>query len=75
MSTVATYSVSGLTCEHCVHAVSSEIGGLPGVSGVSIDLVVGGDSAVTVTSEQPLTETDVAGAVDEAGDYRLVGVA
>ena len=75
MSTVATYSVSGLTCDHCVHAVSSEIGELPGVSGVSVDLVVGGDSAVTVTSEQPLAEQDVASAVDEAGDYRLVGVA
>jgi copper chaperone CopZ len=75
MSTVATYSVSGLTCDHCVHAVSSEIGELPGVSGVSIDLVVDGDSAVTVTSELPLAEQDIAAAVDEAGDYRLVGVA
>jgi len=75
MSTVATYAVSGLTCEHCVHAVSSEIGGLPGVSGVSVDLVVGGDSAVTVTSEQPVDQQAIAAAVDEAGDYRLVGAA
>lgn len=75
MSTTATYSVSGLTCDHCVHAVSSEIGGLPGVSGVNIDLVVGGNSAVTVTSEQPLAEQDIAAAVDEAGDYQLVGAA
>jgi copper chaperone CopZ len=75
MSTTATYSVSGLTCEHCVHAVSSEIGELPGVSEVSVELIVGGDSAVTVISEQPLADQDIAAAVDEAGDYRLVGAA
>jgi copper chaperone CopZ len=68
-----TYAVSGMTCSHCVSAVTDEIGKLGGVTGVSIDLVPNGQSRVTVTSEAPLSETDVRDAVDEAG-YELVGV-
>jgi copper chaperone CopZ len=52
--------------------VTDEIGKLGGVSDVSIDLVPNGQSQVTVTSEAPLSETDVRDAVDEAG-YELVG--
>ena len=68
----ATYRVTGMTCEHCVRAVSAELTGLAGVTGVSVDLVPGGTSAVTVTSEAPLDGQAVAAALDEAGDYRLV---
>jgi copper chaperone len=53
--------------------VTDEIDKLGGVTGVSIDLVPDGQSRVTVTSEAPLSETDVRDAVDEAG-YVLVGV-
>ncbi len=67
-TTVHTYTVAGMTCEHCVHAVSTEIGKLPGVTAVDVDLPSG---AVTVTSGAPLAHTDVAAAVDEAG-YELV---
>jgi len=70
--TSATYQVTGMSCEHCVRAVSAELTGLAGVSGVSIDLVPDGTSAVTVTSDKPLAERAVAAALDEAGDYRLV---
>jgi copper chaperone CopZ len=68
----ATYQVYGMTCEHCVRAVSAELTGLAGVSGVSVDLAPGGTSVVTVISETPLAEQAVAAALDEAGDYRLV---
>jgi copper chaperone len=34
-------SVSGMTCEHCVRAVSESVGALPGVDGVSVDLAQG----------------------------------
>jgi len=68
----AIYQVTGMTCDHCVRAVSAELTGLGGVSGVSIDLVPDGTSAVTVTSDKPLAERAVAAALDEAGDYRLV---
>jgi copper chaperone len=71
--TSATYQVTGMTCEHCVHAVSGELKNLGGVTGVTVALVPGGDSGVTVASEAPLTEQAVAAALDEAGDYRLAG--
>ena len=67
----ATYQVTGMTCEHCVRAVSSELTGLDGVTGVTVELVPGGRSAVTVTSETPLSAETVAAALDEAGDFRL----
>jgi copper chaperone len=69
--TSATYQVTGMTCEHCVHAVTGELKNLGGVSDVTVDLVPGGLSAVTVSSQEPLTEQQVATALDEAGDYQL----
>ncbi len=68
-----TYAVTGMTCEHCVHAVTEELTGLDGVTEVSVDLAPGGDSKVSVTSDAPLSEQAVAAALDEAGDYQLVG--
>jgi copper chaperone CopZ len=63
-----TYTVSGMTCGHCVNAVTSEIQQLEGVRDVQVDLASG---AVTVTSEAPLDDDAVAAAVDEAG-YQVV---
>ena len=71
--TSATYQVTGMTCEHCVHAVTSELTNLGGVSDVRVDLVPGGLSAVTVTSGAPLSRRQVAAVLDEAGGYRLAG--
>ena len=68
MSSTATYTVSGMTCSHCVNAVSEEVGNIPGVTDVQVDLASG---AVTVTSEAPVEETALHAAVDEAG-YELV---
>lgn len=67
-----TYSVTGMTCGHCANAVTSELTALDGVSDVRVDLVAGGTSTVTVTSVRPLDETQVAAALDEAGDYQVV---
>ncbi|MEV6694440.1 cation transporter [Micromonospora sp. NPDC051196] len=64
-----TYQVKGMTCGHCVSAVSAEVGALPGVTDVAVDLAAG---QVNVTSEQPLDENAVRAAVDEAG-YELLG--
>lgn len=66
--TTTTYTVSGMTCGHCVSAVSSEIGKLTGVRDVKVDLASG---AVTVDSENALDNAAVAAAVDEAG-YQVV---
>ncbi len=68
-----TYQVTGLTCEHCVRAVSSELKAVDGVTGVTVELVPGGLSVVTVTSDGALPAGVVAAALDEAGDYRLAG--
>jgi copper chaperone len=69
--TATTYAVTGMTCEHCVHAVTSELTRLGGVTAVTVELVPGGQSAVTVTSDAPLPAVDVSAALDEAGDYKL----
>jgi copper chaperone CopZ len=71
--TSATYQVTGMTCEHCVRAVTGELKNLGGVSDVMAVLVPGGQSAVTVTSDAPLAASAVAAALDEAGDYQLAG--
>jgi copper chaperone CopZ len=71
--TATTYQVTGMTCEHCARAVSTELGALDGVSDVAVELVPGGASAVTVTSDAPLAVAAVAAALDEAGDYQLAG--
>ena len=68
MSSTATYTVSGMTCGHCVSSVTEEVTNIPGVTDVQVDLATG---AVTITSETPVEETAVKAAVDEAG-YELV---
>lgn len=71
--TATTYAVTGMTCEHCVRAVTEELTRLGGVTAVTVDLVPGGESTVTVTSAVPLAEQAVSAALDEAGKYRLAG--
>ena len=66
-TTTATYTVTGMTCSHCVAAVTEEVSRLDGVSAVDVDLNVGGNSRVTVTSARPLTADAICEAVDEAG--------
>jgi copper ion binding protein len=67
MAVTSTYTVTGMTCSHCVQAVTGEISALAGVADVRVDLASG---AVTVTSDAPLTDDDVRAAIDEAG-YEL----
>jgi copper chaperone CopZ len=66
-----TYPVTGMTCEHCARAVSEELTGLDGVTRVTVDLVPGGQSRVTVDSDAPLPDRAVTAALDEAGGYRI----
>ena len=65
--TTTTFSVDGMTCAHCVHHVTTELTTIPGVRDVSIDLVNGGSSRVTVVSDEPLSDEAVSAAIDEAG--------
>ena len=65
----ANYTVVGMTCGHCVSAVTEEVAQLPGVTDVDVDLASGG---LTVTSDAPVEETAVRAAVEEAG-YQVAG--
>jgi copper chaperone len=65
------YTVRGMTCGHCVNAVTEELLSIMGVTDVDIDLVEGRDSTVRVTSTDPLDPTRVRVAIDEAG-YELL---
>ncbi len=64
MSTTNTYTVSGMSCGHCVAAVTEELSKLDGVSHVDVELASG---RVTIESDHPLDSADVVAAVDEAG--------
>jgi len=66
-----TFAVTGMTCGHCAAAVTEELNAVPGVTEVSVELVPGGISTVSVTSDGPVSRDDVAAALDEAGDYHL----
>ncbi|MCR8693109.1 MAG: heavy-metal-associated domain-containing protein [Rhodococcus sp. (in: high G+C Gram-positive bacteria)] len=67
MSQTSTYTVTGMTCQHCVASVTEEVQEIPGVENVAVDLATG---AVTVTSAESLDDAAVAAAVEEAG-YNL----
>jgi copper ion binding protein len=63
----AQFTVTGMTCGHCVASVTEEVSDISGVTDVEVDLATG---ALSVTSDQPLSEADVKAAVEEAG-YQL----
>jgi copper chaperone CopZ len=67
MSTTSTWTVTGMTCGHCVASVTEELQEVPGVTDVQVDLPTG---AVTVTSDAELPRDAVDAAVTEAG-YQL----
>jgi copper chaperone CopZ len=67
--TTTTYIVKGMTCDHCVRAVTAELSQVAGLTRVDVDLATG---KATVTSEGPLDEAAVRAAVDEAG-YEIAG--
>jgi copper chaperone len=63
MSETMTYTVAGMTCDHCKHAVSSELGSVAGVTAVEVDL---GTKLVTVTGDD-LSDEALRAAIEEAG--------
>lgn len=64
----STFQVTGLTCGHCANAIKDEVGALPGVTGVEVELVTGGASTLSVTSDAAITREGIEGALAEAGD-------
>lgn len=63
-ATISEYIVTGMVCQHCVSAVTEEVGAVEGVSGVQVDLATG---RLSVTSDVALDDDAVHAAVSEAG--------
>ena len=63
----STYTVTGMTCEHCVASVTEEVSEIDGVTAVAVDLPTG---TVTVSATDPVDDARVRAAVEEAG-YRV----
>jgi copper chaperone len=62
MSTV-TYSVPGVSCAHCQAAITEEVGVLPGVEAVEVDI----EAKTVVVRGEPLDDEAIVAAIDEAG--------
>jgi copper ion binding protein len=67
VSQTQTFTVTGMTCGHCVASVTEEVQEVPGVENVDVVLETG---AVTVTSAEPVDDAAIKSAVEEAG-YQL----
>ncbi len=63
-TSTSTYTVSGMTCGHCVASVTEEVQEIPGVEDVNVVLDTG---ALTITTSRPLDDAAVRAAVEEAG--------
>ena len=64
MSATSEFTVTGMICGHCEHAVSSEVGEIPGVEHVEVSAAAG---RLIVTAAEPVDDERVLAAVDEAG--------
>ena len=64
MSTTQTYTVTGMTCGHCVASVTEEVEEIPGVENVEVVLETG---SLTITSSDPIDDAAVQAAVEDAG--------
>jgi copper chaperone CopZ len=59
-----TYTVVGMTCDHCVRSVTEEVDAIDGVTLVDVDLATG---ALAVTADRVVAREQVRAAVVEAG--------
>jgi copper chaperone CopZ len=62
--TTTEFQVTGMTCSHCEHAVSTEVGQIAGVQNVEVSAATG---RLVVISSAPVDEAQVVAAVEEAG--------
>ncbi len=65
---ISNYTVEGMSCDHCVRAVTEEVSALPGVSKAEVALA---GKSLTVTSDEPVDFAAIKEAVAEAGDYSV----
>ncbi|AXE39935.1 Copper chaperone CopZ [Acidipropionibacterium virtanenii] len=63
-----TYTINGMTCEHCVNSITKEVSAVDGVQDVTVSLATG---SMDVSSDAEIDFAKIADAVDEAGDYTV----
>lgn len=71
--TTTTVKATGLTCNHCALSVTEEVSEVEGVEAVSVDVVKGGESTVTIEHDAPISDTAVHAAIAEAGFEVVAG--
>lgn len=64
---LATYDVPGISCDHCKRAIEAEVGAVPGVRRVTVDV-----TAKTVEVDGDAPDDAVVAAIVEAG-YEVAG--
>ena len=64
MSATSSYTVTGMTCGHCVASLTEEVSEIPGVENVDVVLETG---ALTITGTARIDPAAVRAAVEEAG--------
>ena len=64
-----TVTVTGMSCGHCATSVREEIGDIPGVYAVKVNLASGN---VTIDSDSGIEAMTIRTAVEDAG-YQLAG--
>jgi len=66
---ITSYTVTGMTCNHCAHAVTEEVSAVPGVTAVDVTLETG---KLDITSDAPVDFDRIVEAVYEAGEQYSV---
>ena len=63
MSETVTYSVPGMSCDHCRAAITAEVTAVHGVEAVDVDL----DTKLVRVTGEHLDDATLVAAIDEAG--------
>ncbi|HEU5363236.1 MAG TPA: heavy-metal-associated domain-containing protein [Gaiellaceae bacterium] len=63
MNETITYSVPGMSCDHCRTAITAEVTAVPGVETVEVDL----DTRLVAIGGENLDDAALVAAIDEAG--------
>lgn len=71
MSKELNLKLEGMTCGHCVAAVTRELAKLPGATNIEVDLAT---QSAKLSTDDSVVESQVTAAIDEAG-YKLVSIA
>lgn len=60
-------NVEGMTCGHCVNAVTEELSKISGVTSVHIELNTDAPTPVNIVADTDISDADITAAVEEAG--------